>query len=64
MFCLQQVFKAQHGVVSGDTFHSDVKVEYEFDRFARCGCALAAQRRIPAEKRVVESSAGATKYGA
>jgi hypothetical protein len=64
MFCLQQVFKAQHGVASGDTFHSDVKVEYEFDRFARCGCALAAQRRIPAEKRVVESSAGATKYGA
>ena len=58
MFALQQVFKAQHGVGSGETYHNDVKVEYEIDRWARCGCALAAQRRIPAEKRVVASSAG------
>ena len=58
LFALQQVYKAQHGVGTNETYHNDVKVEYEIDRWARCGCALAAQRRIPAEKRVVASSAG------
>ena len=59
MFCLQQTFKAQHGVATSTLFHDDVKIEYEIDRWARCGCALAAQRRIPVEKRVVSSNAGA-----
>lgn len=59
LFALQQVFKAGHGVdPSNETYHNDVKVEYEIDRWARCGCSLAAQRRIPAEKRVASSSAG------
>ena len=63
LFCLQQTFKAQHGVFSTSHYHDHVKVEYEIDRWARCGCALASQRRIPMEKKVISSNAGADQVG-